>query len=351
MKKMIALLLVLLALANGSALAEALPVFASLQDARDYVNEQTRACPEEIAFRLSDASEYTGSSFANQARSVGGQYNAQTRLDGDVVTIRYTYYPGMRIYSAVQTGDPSDLTSDERAAAQIAVQVAAEAAGQPNVFGRVQYIHDWLCENIDYEAMPENADTLPRVCGAVGALVDGRANCQGYTDAFRLIGLLSGLDVRKQEGWDDAGAPHDWNVVRLNGKWYIVDATEDDMQGQDAWCYAYLLAGRDANRFTWDAGAASADIAEYTDPDMGYYTRFGRVYSDVNELARAAYFARRDEKIRLFHGMVREAGLEWSDLSDAILKVARERGKKCSWHVHCFRRAPYTYYTVRWTEW
>ena len=56
MKKMIALLLVLLALANGSALAEALPVFASLQDARDYVNEQTRACPEEIAFRLSDAS-------------------------------------------------------------------------------------------------------------------------------------------------------------------------------------------------------------------------------------------------------------------------------------------------------
>ena len=49
--------------------------------------------------------------------------------------------------------------------------------------------------------------------------------------------------------------------------------------------------------------------------------------------------------------MVREAGLEWSDLSDAILKVARERGKKCSWHVHCFRRAPYTYYTVRWTEW
>ena len=231
------------------------------------------------------------------------------------------------------------------------LQVAAEAAGQPNVFGRVQYIHDWLCENIDYEAMPENADTLPRVCGAVGALVDGRANCQGYADAFRLIGLLSGLDVRKQEGWDDAGAPHDWNVVRLNGKWYIVDATEDDMQGQDAWCYAYLLAGRDANRFTWDAGAASADIAEYTDPDMGYYTRFGRVYSDVNELARAAYFARRDEKIRLFHGMVREAGLEWSDLSDAILKVARERGKKCSWHVHCFRRAPYTYYTVRWTEW
>ena len=51
---------------------------------------------------------------------------------------------------------------------------------------------------------------------------------------------------------------------------------------------SYLLAGRDANRYTWNAGAASADIAEYTDPDMWYYTRFGRVYSNVNELARAA---------------------------------------------------------------
>lgn len=168
---------------------------------------------------------------------------------------------------------------------------------------------------------------------------------------YALIGLLSGLDARRQEGRGDAGATHDRNEARLNGKWYIADATEDDMQGENARRYAYLFAGRDANRFTWDAGAASADIAEYTDPDMWYYTRFGRVCSDVNGLARAACFARRDNKIRLFHGMAREAGPEWSDLSDAILKVARERGKKCGCHVRCFRRSPCACYAVRWTEW
>lgn len=116
MKKTVALLLALL---SSGALAGETPVFASLQDARDYVNERALACPEEISFSLSEPSEYTGARFASQARSAGGQYNCQTRLDGDAVTIRYTYYPGMRIYSAVQTGDPSDLTGDERAAARL----------------------------------------------------------------------------------------------------------------------------------------------------------------------------------------------------------------------------------------
>ena len=74
-------------------------------------------------------------------------------------------------------------------------------------------------------------------------------------------------------------------------------------------------------------------------------------FSDPDALARAAYFARRDDKIKLFRGAVDDSGLTWHDLSDAILSVARERGKKCSWSVDCFNRGAYTCYTVRWTKW
>lgn len=352
MRKTLALMLAILLFLNLNAFAESLPVFDSLLDARDYLNEQVLACPDEISFRLSDPDQYTGSTFAARARSIGGQYSADTRLDGDVVTIEYTYYPGMRIYRAIQTGDASDLTADERTAAQIAAQVAAQAAEKSDdPFDRILYLHDWMCENITYEAMPEARPTMPRVCGAVGALVDGRANCQGYADTFRLLGLLSGLTVRKQEGMDSDGGAHDWNAVLLNGEWFIVDVTMDDPADIQSWCYAYMIAGRDICNYGWLRDAEAAEISAYTDSELWYYSRNDRLFENVDALARAAYFARRDDKIKLFRGAVDDSDLTWHDLSDAILSVAMERGKKCSWGVDCFNRGAYTYYTVRWTKW
>ena len=234
----------------------------------------------------------------------------------------------------------------------VACDVAAEALEQSeDTFNLMLYLHNWLCENVTYEAMPEDYDDIPRVCGAVGALVDGRANCQGYADAFRLLGLLCGLEVRKQEGFDSDGGEHDWNVVCIEGDWFIVDVTWDDVDDSDTWNYAYLNAGTDVNNYTWNAGAAAADICSITYPRMWFYTRTGREYSDVADMARAAYFARRDDGVEVFRGVVYQQGLDWEDLSQAILALAQERGKKCSWHISCSNRGPYSYYSVRWTKW
>ena len=99
------------------------------------------------------------------------------------------------------------------------------------------------------------------------------------------------------------------------------------------------------------AGAAAADVCSITYPRMWFYTRTGREYSDVADMARAAYFARRDDGVEVFRGMVYQQGLDWEDLSQAILALAQERGKKCSWHIACSNRGPYSYYSVRWTQW
>ena len=84
---------------------------------------------------------------------------------------------------------------------------------------------------------------------------------------------------------------------------------------------------------------------------MWFYTRTGREYSDVADMARAAYFARRDDGVEVFRGVVYQQGLDWEDLSQAILALAQERGKKCSWHIACSNRGPYSYYSVCWTQW
>ena len=113
MKRIAALLLAMVCLLSLPAMAEEIPIFDSLLDARDYLNEQTLTCPEEISFRLSDPDEYDGADFLACARSIGGQFRVNGWIDGDVVTLSYTYYPGMRIYSAVQAGDQSDEEADQ----------------------------------------------------------------------------------------------------------------------------------------------------------------------------------------------------------------------------------------------
>lgn len=352
MKKIISLLLTCVLLLSAGALAEELPLFDSLVDARDYLTEQTLSCPDEISLRLSDMSEAGSRAFSDNLRALGGQFRVDYEWVGDELTVNYTYYPGMRIYHAIEIGDAAGLTDDELTAAQIAGQVASDAMAQTDsTFELLLTLHNWLCENVVYEAMPSEYDEMPRVCGAVGALVDGRANCQGYSDAFRLLGLLCGLDVRKQEGRDSDGGAHDWNVVNLDGEWFIVDVTWDDVDGGDTWNYAYLCAGTDVNNYTWSEAASVADVSEITYPNTWFYTRTGREYSNVDDLAWAAYFARRDDGIEVFRGVVYEEDLSWEDLSNSILSLADERGKRCSWHIDCSNRGPYSYYSVRWTQW
>ena len=215
----------------------------------------------------------------------------------------------------------------------------------------MRYLHDWLCAHVNYKAMPEERPTLPRVCGAVGALVDGEANCQGYSDAFRLLAALAGLEVRKQSGVDGNGELHDWNVVRLNGKWYIVDTTWDDIEDGDGWHYAYMNAGRDVCDYSWDEARCVAPVSGTTDPSLWYYARESTAFSSLAEMAQAAYAARRDQGQRVFYAMTRQANLDWEDLSDAVLDCVNRNDKAASWYIWCANRAGNTYYWLERTEW
>ena len=68
----------------------------------------------------------------------------------------------------------------------------------------------------------------------IGALLDGRANCDGYADALLLVGRLAGLNVRYQHGDSLNGgmgsyfSTHMWNLIELDGAWRMIDANWDD---------------------------------------------------------------------------------------------------------------------------
>lgn len=85
-------------------------------------------------------------------------------------------------------------------------------------------IHDYIVTNCQYGYVDYSRDYAFR---AYGALVQKKAVCNGYAEAMALLLSCTGVENAIMTGWAD-GELHAWNRVRLDGKWYQVDATWDD---------------------------------------------------------------------------------------------------------------------------
>lgn len=107
--------------------------------------------------------------------------------------------------------------------------VLADIGSIDTVFEKELYIHDYICQNVTYDSAAaediKNADI--NTLSAYGALVTGKAVCEGYSKAFQLLCTKSGIPCSVVIGEHD-GTPHMWNLVDLEGALYYVDSTFDD---------------------------------------------------------------------------------------------------------------------------
>lgn len=129
-------------------------------------------------------------------------------------------------------GSVSECAGRTEELLQKAKQIRASAAGK-TAYEKELYFHDYLVEHCAYQE--EGADW--RVYTAAGALLDGKAVCEGYSRAFQLLldqenienYLITGT-ARDQEGRVEG---HMWNLVTIDGAPYHVDVTWDDPVGSE----------------------------------------------------------------------------------------------------------------------
>ncbi|MBR4903118.1 MAG: hypothetical protein IKZ53_00435 [Selenomonadaceae bacterium] len=137
-------------------------------------------------------------------------------------------YPGERVAWAYKNGDNSFLNEDEMKLYNLAVKIVNDAKNfSNNLLWQELYIHDRITELATYYTeKPQPA--YARFQTAIGALIDGKANCQGYTDAFYMLGNMCGIKVGKVNGYANNGM-HTWNTVNFNDdRTYFTDVTWDD---------------------------------------------------------------------------------------------------------------------------
>ena len=90
---------------------------------------------------------------------------------------------------------------------------------------KIKVIHDYIIDNTEYDKLKNNNkyDDTYKSQTAYGALVQGYATCNGYSDAMAIF--LNKLNVINYKISNDE---HIWNLVYLDGKWYHLDLTWDD---------------------------------------------------------------------------------------------------------------------------
>ncbi len=282
---------------------DAYPHFVTLEDARDYLEAQSSILSEEInCYVLQMPQGNPGDSdwdlLCNYVPMQSGNvfyYPQSLQLQ-----IKARYYPGVRIVYAWRTGDTSILTQAELEAMQKAQELVDKARAKNDASTAVElYLYNWLCNHVSYESPDMNVDTDTymslRQLNCLGALLDGKANCQGYTDAFYLLATMAGFDVCRISGFGEGGG-HCWNGITLNGKCYIVDVTfgDADELGSTAKTYTWYNSPLDPQVYTVSGGTDSVpELVMENDLSQTYYKQKKSVFTKVSD---AAYYLLRQYK-------------------------------------------------------
>ena len=89
-----------------------------------------------------------------------------------------------------------------------------------------KFIHDYLVSNVSYSQTTENCRNI------YGALVEGKANCRGYSTAFSYLCRSCGIECAEVVGYasvsDGNKVAHSWNVVKIGNYYYYTDVCWDD---------------------------------------------------------------------------------------------------------------------------
>lgn len=107
-------------------------------------------------------------------------------------------------------------------------------------------IHDWICQNIEYDYEGTDKSKLSRVIAShniLGVFAHHKAQCEGIAKAVKV--LLNAVDVKCIVVTGDAvkkgeSVPHAWNIVNIDGEPYQLDVTWDiGALGKEKQCIAY----------------------------------------------------------------------------------------------------------------
>lgn len=215
-----------------------------------------------------------------------------------------------------------------------------------------KYVHDFICENIRYDKLKKAYSHE-----IIGPLGQGVGVCEGIAKAVKV--LLDALGV-----WcviaicgnnPDKGIKyrHTWNIVKIGGKYYHLDATFDNTLGcggqKEDIRYDYFNLS-DKNIFR-DHEPLIAPAPHCTDPDHFYYKEKKLSFTKTEDVYKRSLQAAKKGRTLTFHWrggyLTREV---LNELLDLIRKAGEERNKTAAVSINWPQAVLRLHYTEAQTQ-
>ena len=128
------------------------------------------------------------------------------------------------------------FSAEQRVQAQSQLQtvlntILADKPASDDDYETERYLHDQLTVRCTYDITAAEQETIasPNAYSAYGALVEGKAVCEGYAKAMQLLLQESDIPATLVTGTaKENNESHMWNLVTINGENYHLDSTWND---------------------------------------------------------------------------------------------------------------------------
>lgn len=180
---------------------------------------------EEI-FKLAVSEELANSAVAGDylAWQYGGySFSGSASVEDDV----YVYSFNFKVSYYTTASQEAKVTS-----------AVNNAIGKMNInnldtYNKVKSVYDYVCRVCNYDNSTSNDHTR---FTAYGAIISGKAVCQGYS--LLLYRMLEEIGIDNKI---ITSATHSWNIVDIDGNYYNLDPTWDDNYYDQGLGYQYFL--------------------------------------------------------------------------------------------------------------
>lgn len=244
-----------------------------------------------------------------------------------VVSYRYRYYQDSpNIIFVPEYLFEKNKIREHQKAMQSRVEKLARPAAKFTEWEKEKYIHDFICENITYDKLKK-----PYSHEIIGPLGQGVGVCEGIAKSVKVLcdalGVWCVIAICGNNPEKGIKYRHTWNIVRIGGQYYHLDATFDNTLGAGAQIrYDYFnLCDKSVFR---DHQPLIAPAPECTDAQHFYYREKKLSFTKVEDVYKRALQTAKKGKTFTFHWrggyLTREV---LGELLEQISAAGRERGK------------------------
>ena len=214
-------------------------------------------------------------------------------------SITYDSYRTEISFNILNNYSPDELQAMYNEIQQKAENIISMIPQNSTEYDKILFIHDYIINNTEYDKNGAESKENGIWGNAYGCLIQKKAVCQGYAEAFTYLmnrlGIESGICVG-----DSVRGRHAWNYVKSDGNYYWIDVTWDDPENE-----LYSVSQIRHSNFMIDDSmlmrTRTPDKKQFFLPvcsslENNYFVRNGGYFTEYNIESIGNYMSRNEEK-------------------------------------------------------